>query len=89
MAQLNIFNINMYIRYTLCNQIAANNFLIGIRNNVLNLKLFPYIGTKYKNEYNRFKVYKNFLIFYEIQEKEKLIVIKRIIHRNIDTINGY
>ena len=42
------------------------------------------MGKKYYNDTNRFLVHKNFFIFYEIQEKEKLVIIKRIIHRNVN-----
>lgn len=55
-----------------------------IRKSILILQEFPYIGAKYEEDSNRFKIYKNFLIFYEIQEKEKQIIIKRIIHKNIN-----
>lgn len=55
-----------------------------IRKSILILQEFPYIGAKYEGDSNRFKIYKNFLIFYEIQEKEKQIIIKRIIHKNVN-----
>ena len=37
-----------------------------IRKNIMILKEFPYIGAKFEEDSNRFKIYKNFLIFYEI-----------------------
>jgi len=71
------------------NPIAAKNFVKNIEKSIYNLSYFPYIGTKYEGENNRFKIYKNFLIFYEIQEKEKRIIIKRIINSNINKIDEY
>lgn len=55
-----------------------------IENSIYSLSYFPYIGAKYKNNNSRFLIYKSFLIFYEIQEKEKQIIIKRIIHKNVN-----
>lgn len=84
-SKLSIKNINQisnYIKIKLKNPIAAENFKINIEKSIYNLSYFPYIGVKYKKTKNRFKIYKNFLIFYEIQEKEKLVIIKRIIHKS-------
>lgn len=70
-----------YIKFKLLNPIASENFLRGITAKIDSLELFPYIGSIYRNSQNRFIIYKNFLIFYEIQEKEKLIIIKSVINR--------
>ena len=83
-AQIDLFVIVTYIKYKLCNQIAASRFMSEIRKSILILEEFPYVGAKYEEDSNRFKIYKNFLIFYEIQEKEKQIIIKRIIHKNVN-----
>lgn len=80
----NINRISNYIKNKLKNPIASQNFVDDIEKSIYNLSYFPYIGAKYKNTKNRFKIYKNFLIFYEIQEKEKRIIIKRIIHKNVN-----
>ena len=80
----NINRISNYIKNKLKNRIAAHNFINNIESSIYNLSYFPYIGLKYKQEKNRIKIYKKFLIFYEIQEKEKRIVIKRIIHSNVN-----
>lgn len=45
------------------------------------LEYFPYIGSIYKDNQSRFIIYKNFLIIYEIQENEKIVNIKTVIHR--------
>ena len=80
----NINRISKYINNKLNNPIAARNFEINIEKSIYNLSYFPYIGAKYKKDSDRIKIYKNFLIFYKIREKEKRIVIKRIIHKNVN-----
>lgn len=45
------------------------------------LQYFPRIGSIYEGNKERFLIYKNFLIFYEIQESEKIIEILTVIHR--------
>lgn len=72
-----------YIFYSLCNPIVANRLLSNIILFIENLEQFPYMGTIYSNNI-RFIIYKNFLIFYEIQQKEKIIIIRRIIHKNMN-----
>ena len=78
---INIYN---YIRYNLCNPIASINYVENIKSKINSIKVFPYRGAIYLDKYKRFLVHKNYLIFYEIQEKENLIIIKRIIHANIN-----
>jgi len=75
--------IEYYIKYELENVIVANNIIYKLIEKICILKQFPYIGKIYneKDKTNRFFVYKNFLIFHEIQERKKLIIIKTIIHR--------
>ncbi len=68
--------------YKLLNPIASEKFLNEIYIKIQNLSDFLYIGTVYKNKQDRFIIYKKFLIFYEIQEKEKIVLIKTIIHKN-------
>ena len=80
----NINRISNYIKNKLKNPIAARNFVKNIEKSIYNLFYFPYIGLKYEKDTNRVKIYKKFLIFYEIQEKEKRIIIKRIIHSNVN-----
>ncbi len=80
-AHYEIASIYYYIKFKLLNPIASESFLNGITIKINSLKLFPYIGTIYENSQNRFVIYKNFLIFYEIQEKEKLVIIKSIMNR--------
>ena len=80
--------IENYIKNKLKNPIAAQKFVKNIENSIYQLSYFPYIGAQYKNStYYRFLVHQNYLIFYEIQEKEKQIIVKRIIHKNVNIEN--
>ena len=72
--------IEYYIKYKLKNPIIANKTIIKIIDKIFILENFPYIGSIYKEGPIRFIIYKKFLIFYEIKEKEKNVIIKRIIH---------
>ena len=76
----NISEVASYIYYKLYNPQASNRFKKFIYEKILLLINFPYIGAQYYNNQNRFIVYKKYLIFYEIREKEKKIIVKRIIH---------
>lgn len=80
-----MFDIAFYIKYKLYNPQASQRFIDNILMKVTSLKIFPYIGSNYKNNQDRFIIYKNFLIIYEIQEKEKIVNIKTIIHRKTNT----
>ena len=81
---MDLDDIYKYITYKLCNYIAAVNITENIQNKINSLDILPYRGTYYSGKSSRFLIYKNYLILYKIQEKEKLIIIKRIIHRNVN-----
>ena len=88
LANYDIYKIRNYITYKLQNPIAARNTAIGIIKKIFSLDVLPYRG-KFLNQEksnSRYISYKNFIVFYEIQEKEKLVIIKRIIYnrRNLD-----
>lgn len=83
-AQDNIYSIYFYILYNLCNPIAAINYMENIKNKINSLNLFPYRGAIYTNYFNRFIIHKKYLIFYEIQENKKEVIIKRILHSNVN-----
>lgn len=76
-------DIALYIHYELCNTRASNSFINSILIKISTLQQFPYMGSFYKNRQERFIVYKNFLIVYEIQEKEKIVRIKTIVNRRM------
>ena len=80
----NIYDIYDYISYILLNEISANNFINGIEKKIDSLQYFPYRGAIYSDKFNRYLIYKKFLIFYKIHEEEKIVEIKRIIHSNIN-----
>ena len=80
----NLNQIEYYIKYELHNPIVANKIISKLIDKIYILKQFPYIGSIY-NTTSRFLIYKNFLIFYEIQEEQKLVIIKTIIHRKKNT----
>ena len=83
-AKRNIKQIAKYIRDILKNPIAAQNFSRNIEKHIYNLSDFPYAGAIYKETLNRFIIYKNFLIIYEIKKEERKVIIKRIIHKSIN-----
>lgn len=80
----NLLDIYYYITYKLCSHRTAVKNVKNMINKIDSLKYFPHRGAIYSDIDHRFIIYKNFLIFYEIQEKEKQIVILRIIHKNIN-----
>ncbi len=73
-------NIKYYIMYNLYEPNIANNILNGLKKKITLLKDFPYIGRKVGSYQERVLIFKNYLIFYEIQENKNLILIIRIIH---------
>ena len=81
---MNLYKIFSYIKYDLQNPITAVNYIGNMRNKINSLDYFPYRGAIYSKNNNRFLIYQKHLIFYEIQEKEKRIIIKRIIHKNVN-----
>ena len=83
-AHIDFKNSYNYIKYNLCNPIAAINYKEELKNKINSLESLPYRGAVYGNEFKRYLIYKNFLIFYEIQEKEKLVIIKRIMNRKVN-----
>ena len=66
------------------NPIVAINYIEDMIEKNHSFSYFLYIRAIYSNEYNRFLIHKKYLIFYEIQKKENLIIIKRIIHANVN-----
>ena len=65
--------------YKLYNPQAATQLLFNIIHEISTLQYFPYRCSTYDGQ-SRFLIYKNFLIIYEIQEKEKTVSILRIKH---------
>lgn len=88
-AKNDIDDIIYYVHYILNNKKAAkdlaNTFIKEI-NNILN---FPYGNAEYipikplKYTYRRYKI-KNFLVFYIIDEKNRTIIIARVLYKKMD-----
>ena len=85
-ANYKISQIKKYILYELKNHIAATNTLNGILEKNYSLTSNPYIGINY-NSNIKFIKFKNYLIYYEINENDKIIFIKTIIHKKQNRIN--
>lgn len=91
-AKKDIEDIICYVTYNLKNKTAAiklsKEFIKGA-NNILD---FPYGISEYKPKYKlkytyrSFKI-KNFLMFYTINEKDKIITIVRVIYQKMDINN--
>lgn len=77
-ANIDLYKIYNYIFFDLANPIAANNFILKILKSISNLEYFPYMGKKVSNSNLRFIRYKNYLIFYSINNQN--VEIQRIFH---------
>lgn len=92
-AKKDIDNIVYYIRYNLKNKTAAITFANELIKETDNILKFPYGNIEYtplkplKNKYRQSK-FKNFIIFYIVNEKSKTITITRVLYqkRNFDQI---
>ena len=71
----------MYICYELCNPQAAHQFINNIFVHISILQYFPRIGSICQSNQERFLIYKNYLIFYEIHEQEKIVEILTAMNR--------
>jgi len=80
-----MFDIAFYIKYKLYNPQASQRFIDNILIKITSLKFFPFTGCIYKNNQDRFIIYKNFLIIYKIKKKQRRVNIKTIIHRKTNT----
>lgn len=80
-AYYDIIDTSMYICYELCNPQAANRFINNISVHISVLQYFPRIGSIYQSNQERFLIFKSYLIFYEIHEKEKVVEILTVLHR--------
>jgi plasmid stabilization system protein ParE len=81
-----INEITSYITNVLNNRQAANNLVNNLIKEYANIQLFPHGNTIYKlpksikNSYYKTKV-NNYLVFYNVNDKEKVITIARIIYQ--------
>ncbi len=89
LAKDDIYNIISYISKNLKNITAAKKLIKNFEESAKSIMDYPYgipvyqaMG-KLENEYRCIKV-KNFLMFYTINEKEKTIIIVRIVYRKMN-----
>lgn len=79
-AIIELNNIYNYIYYNLVNPIAAKKFREQIPKPISNLEYFPYMGKKISNSNLRYLIFKNYLIFYSVNNQN--VEIQRVIHKN-------
>lgn len=74
-----------YISKELFAENAAVDFLSRIESNIMRLKYFPYSASYLLNEFLRNKGYRkliidNYIVFYIVDEKEKQVIIMRVLY---------
>ena len=79
-AKVELQNLYNYIYFNLANPLAAKKFKNNIIKSISNLKYFPYMGKKLFNSNFRYLIFKNYLIFYSVNNQN--VEIQRIIHKN-------
>ena len=79
-AKVELENLYNYIYFNLANPIAATRFKANIIKPISNLEYFPYMGKKILNSKFRYLIFKNYLIFYSVNNQN--VEIQRIIHKN-------
>ncbi len=88
-AKKDIDDIIYYISHNLKNITASKKLRDLFMNSLDYIIEFPYgsavyqLGSKLKNEYRSYKV-KNFLMFYTINEQEKIITIVRVLYEKMN-----
>lgn len=91
-AKKDIDDIVYYITHDLKNYTAARDFVQKLLKEVNNIKEFPYSNAVYEsfktleNQYRKCQV-KNYLIFYLVDEQEKIVIISRVIYQKRDMNN--
>ena len=91
-AKKDMDNIIYYISNNLKNRTAARNMANSFIKGANSILKFPYGSSVYKltkkleHEYRSVKI-KNFLMFYTINEKEKLVTIVRVLYQKMDINN--
>lgn len=79
-AKIELENLYNYIYFNLENPIAAKRLKANIIKPISNLEYFPYMGNKISNSNFRYLIFKNYLIFYSVNNQN--VEIQRIIHKN-------
>ena len=91
-AKKDIEDIIYYITNNLNNRTTAINLSKDFIKGANNILDFPYGSSEYKTKYGLKNVYrslkiKNFLMFYTINEKDKIITIVRVLYQKMDINN--
>lgn len=92
-AQHDLIEIVQYISHTLQNPSAADRLATELIQSIENISLFPYAHSSYipvrplKHEYRKLLV-KNYLVFYWINENDKIITIARVIYSRRNYIHA-
>lgn len=88
-AQQDMVNIVTYISKVLCNPIAAQRLADAFIAEAEKIRSFPYSTPSYhpirplKHEYRKLLV-KNYIMFYRVDEKAKLITVARVVYAKSD-----
>jgi len=88
-AKQDMIEIVHYISHELHNPMAAENLAVDMITAAENLTEFPYINAIHqsikplKKEYRKLIV-KNYIMFYRIDEEEKLVTIVRVVYARRD-----
>ena len=76
-----------YIYYNLANPIAAKRFKDKIPKTISYLQIFPFMGKRYSNTNLRFIYFKNYLIFYHVENQK--VKIQRILYKKQNFKNKF
>ncbi len=82
-AKDDIIKIGDYITYTLLEPDTSRTFLKGLKNSILQLKIFPYKfpliqDDIFQNQDIRCMPYKNYYIFYKVIEAPQVVIVLRV-----------
>ena len=82
-AEQDINDIEEYLSQFYCS--TVRNFILKLENSVFALSDMPYLYPEYDEDpYFRRMVVNDYLLFYSVDEKRRLVVIHRIIHSKRD-----
>lgn len=78
-------SIDSYIAKTLANPSAADHLMEKMEQSINQLKDFPYIGSEVGDAYLAAKGYRklvvdNYIVFHLVSEKERTVIVMRVIH---------
>ncbi|MBO4816461.1 MAG: type II toxin-antitoxin system RelE/ParE family toxin [Clostridia bacterium] len=76
-----------YIYYNLANPIAAKRFKDKIPKTISYLQIFPFMGKRFQNTNLRFTYFKNYLIFYSVENQK--VKIQRILYKRQNFTNKF